>query len=287
MKYRKKTISIVMALIMIVTLIPAQIFAVSAEAPHMTSLTVVKRTAPKSTSINVTWKKTADADGYALYRAESQKGSYKKIAATKSLSYTDKRLKTGKTYYYKVRTYRDVNGKRIYSLACMPKSVKMTYIHPVLKVSEYFDKLDGETVTSPYGIIVWASSYDEPVYLVTSINRPFYQKGKVAAVLCKDAAVKGKDKGKRVYFKYDGNIYSYDKKLKINSTGKKAYDFDYTEIQAARSDYAGVALQVLPGSNVRHNFEKNDMIKFYVMYRNQLYVVKYDKINGVRTQITN
>lgn len=58
----------------------------------------------------VTWKKVGGAKKYTVYRATSKKGKYKKIGTSTSGSYTDKKAKKGKTYYYKVVT-NAYNGK--------------------------------------------------------------------------------------------------------------------------------------------------------------------------------
>lgn len=58
-------------------------------------------------SLKITWGKEEDASKYELYRAESIHGSYQKIFETRSadtVSYIDKGLVTGRTYYYKVRS---------------------------------------------------------------------------------------------------------------------------------------------------------------------------------------
>ena len=71
-------------------------------------LTVPSSTKAVSSSYNkvtVTWKKVAGVTGYKVYRATSKNGSYKKVATVKTLKWTDSKLKTGKTYYYKVRAY--------------------------------------------------------------------------------------------------------------------------------------------------------------------------------------
>lgn len=67
--------------------------------------------------ITVKWKKVTGASRYVIYRATKKSGKYKKIATAKSSkrSYTNSRLKKGKRYYYKVRAYRTVKGKKIYS----------------------------------------------------------------------------------------------------------------------------------------------------------------------------
>ncbi|MCQ4635805.1 N-acetylmuramoyl-L-alanine amidase [Anaerovorax odorimutans] len=67
--------------------------------------------------ITVKWKKVTGASRYVVYRATKKSGKYKKIATLKSnrRSYTNKKLKKNKRYYYKVRAYRTVKGKKYYS----------------------------------------------------------------------------------------------------------------------------------------------------------------------------
>ena len=70
------------------------------------------------TSVKVSWEKNTDVSGYEVYRAASKSGKYSKIATIAkktAVSYTDKKLSTGKTYYYKVRAYKTVDGKTRYS----------------------------------------------------------------------------------------------------------------------------------------------------------------------------
>ncbi|MCQ4635259.1 S8 family serine peptidase [Anaerovorax odorimutans] len=65
----------------------------------------------------VTWKRVSTVSGYVVYRATSKNGKYKKVATKKSSSrrsFTSKRLKKGKNYYYKARAYKTYRGKRIY-----------------------------------------------------------------------------------------------------------------------------------------------------------------------------
>jgi len=58
-------------------------------------------------SIKISWSKGENASGYQIYRATSKTGTYKKIKTISSgstLSYVNTKLKTGKRYYYKVKT---------------------------------------------------------------------------------------------------------------------------------------------------------------------------------------
>ena len=66
-------------------------------------------------AICLKWRKAADADGYIVYRAASKNGKYQKIKTISNGSiteYTDKKVKSGKKYYYRVQVYQKKNNKR-------------------------------------------------------------------------------------------------------------------------------------------------------------------------------
>ena len=68
--------------------------------------------------IKLTWEPLSGVDGYQIYRATSKSGTYSKVTsvtgATKS-SYINEGRTCGKTYYYKLRAYKRINGKTVYS----------------------------------------------------------------------------------------------------------------------------------------------------------------------------
>lgn len=67
------------------------------------------------TSVKLSWKPVKDAIGYRILTADSQEGTYERVTAIKSTSYTHKNLQTGKTYYYKIQAYEKLDGKNYYS----------------------------------------------------------------------------------------------------------------------------------------------------------------------------
>lgn len=69
--------------------------------------------------------KVSNAKGYKIYMATSKNGTYKYIGTTSKLKFTKKSLKKGKTYYFKVRAYKTLNGKNIYSSYSSVKKVKV------------------------------------------------------------------------------------------------------------------------------------------------------------------
>ena len=70
-----------------------------------------------SKKVTITLKNVTGVDGYEIYRSTSKDGTYTKIKTIKSggtLEYTKASTK-GTTYYYKVRSYKAVGTKTIYS----------------------------------------------------------------------------------------------------------------------------------------------------------------------------
>lgn len=80
-------------------------------------------------SVKVTWKKVKGIKGYQIQYSTNKK--FKKgnktitVKSTKSTSATIKKLKSKKTYYVRMRTYKVVNGKKVYSAWSKAKSVKV------------------------------------------------------------------------------------------------------------------------------------------------------------------
>ena len=123
----------------------------------------------KNNTVSVSWKKTNGASGYYIYRATSKKGKYSKIkiiTSGKTLKYTDKKVKKGKTYYYKVVPFRKISGKAVKgassavkSIAFKKKDVKPTesqssawkYPEAVQKLIDYLIKNGQEWTDSSNG----------------------------------------------------------------------------------------------------------------------------------------
>lgn len=78
-----------------------------------------------SKRVALKWSKVSGASGYTIYRAASSKSTYKAVKKVTALTWTDTGLKKGRTYYYKVRAYRTVNGKKVYGAYSKVKSVKV------------------------------------------------------------------------------------------------------------------------------------------------------------------
>ena len=99
---------------------------------------VVKASKPKKTKIKkvkvtkkalaVTWNKVSGVKGYQVQVATDKKFKKNKKTVTikkqKTTKTTVKKLKAKKKYYVRVRTYKTVNGKKVYSAWSSVKNVK-------------------------------------------------------------------------------------------------------------------------------------------------------------------
>lgn len=82
------------------------VYILSDKAPRLVAPKGVKTTCQKSSMIKVSWNKVAGAAGYDIYRSTKKNGSYKKVGTVNkgtTLSWTDKSVGVGKTYYYMVK----------------------------------------------------------------------------------------------------------------------------------------------------------------------------------------
>jgi len=76
-----------------------------------------KASSTTRTKTTLKWEHVDYATRYQIYRATSKNGKYTRIHSTSDrwvYSYTDTSLKEGNYYYYKIRAYKKVDGKKYY-----------------------------------------------------------------------------------------------------------------------------------------------------------------------------
>lgn len=77
-----------------------------------------KVTSASYDKLRLSWEPLSGVDGYQIYRATSKSGKYAKIATVKgasSATYTDTGRTCGTRYYYKLRAYKKIGRKTVYS----------------------------------------------------------------------------------------------------------------------------------------------------------------------------
>ena len=169
-----------------------------------------------TTKITMSWTKVPGVTGYAVYRANSKNGTYKYLKTTTTNSCANAGLKAGIKYYYKVRAYKTVDGKKIYGAFSEAKSMLTKPAAPT-KFSVTADrttaKLTWEKVSSGNGYEIYMANSRNGSYSKvknTTYSATFYSKT-------------GLTKGKRYYFKM--------RAYKITGTGAKVYS-GYSSIKA-------------------------------------------------------
>jgi hypothetical protein len=92
-------------------------------------LNISKISSASKRTLKVTWKKDASANGYQILLATDKKFKKGKktvnITSYKTVTKTIKKLKSSKTYYVKIRAYKNVNGKKLYGVYGSPKAIRV------------------------------------------------------------------------------------------------------------------------------------------------------------------
>ena len=150
-------------------------------------------------AVKISWKKESGISGYVISQSTSQKGTYKNIKNItdfNTTSYTKTGLTTGKSYYYKVRSYAIVNGKKYYS----PDSTPIKAVPAVLAPTISSIKLaDVTKATLTWTKVTGASGY--AIYRATSKNGTYKKIGVVRGNGNVQYTASGMSNGKTYYFK--------------------------------------------------------------------------------------
>ena len=75
----------------------------------------------------LTWNNVSGETGYQVYYSTSKNGTYKKLKSLSAdnVKYSKSKLTSGKTYYFKVRAYKKLDGKTVFSDFSAVKSLKI------------------------------------------------------------------------------------------------------------------------------------------------------------------
>ena len=110
-------------------------------------------------NLKITWTKgTKGVTGYEIYRSTSLKGTYTRIATIQKIgtvSYTNTGLKANTTYYYKVRSYVVIGGKKVYGAFSSVAKAK-TYSNTEAYVARNYTKALGRN-PEPAGLQYWTT----------------------------------------------------------------------------------------------------------------------------------
>ncbi len=94
--------------------------AIVSAKPMLSAVTGVSALAYNPTSVKISWSSVAGRTKYEVWRSTSPTTGFVKIKSTSSTTYKDTTCTPFVTYYYRIKVYRTVGGKPIYSASDSP-----------------------------------------------------------------------------------------------------------------------------------------------------------------------
>lgn len=98
----------------------------------------LKLVSVSTSSVSIKWSKVKGADGYRIYRYDTETKKWKKLKNTTALKYTDKTVEDGSVYTYRIKAYDKTKSKTVFSKEYSNK----------LKVITKPEKVTGLTVSA-------------------------------------------------------------------------------------------------------------------------------------------
>lgn len=184
------------------------------------NVTIKKRTA---TTVTLSMSKVSGAQGYSIYRATSNNGSYTHIANVASTTYKDTGRNSSSSYYYKVRAYKTVNGKKVYG-----SYSNVAYVSSTLKKTENVkvtNQTNGRIVS--WSRVSNASKYN--VYRSTSKNGEYEYIGSSTTLSYTDTSASA---SKTYYYR----VRAYKKSLNVKYYGVYSNKVKSTKITSGNSN---------------------------------------------------
>lgn len=217
---------------------PASVSAIENQEPQLAAPKLINHAA-SSSAIKNKWNTVKQAQGYEVYKAAKADGKFKRVKTLKSgktVSWTEKKLKENKFYFYKVRAYGYLQGKKVYSNFSSVQSAAPTD-HPnwEYSISSKSEKTKKVSLTltnkSRYNMVFYA----EGLYLKDSAALKEWNKletGQWKDLSKSQLKAKGMVpvKGKKVTIKpgkYAKLVYKASASFKYAKTGRLMSEFRY------------------------------------------------------------
>lgn len=124
----------------------------------------IKAVSTSYNSIKLTWSKVTGAQKYEIYRSTRKSSGYKKIKTTKSRSYTNKKLTSGTTYYYKIKAVRSKYKSEYSDRVSCKATPPATSSFKAESVNYNQIKLTWEKVTGATKFVIYRSTKEKSGY---------------------------------------------------------------------------------------------------------------------------
>ena len=219
-----------------------------------------------SSSLTIKWTQIDGATGYRVYRATSKNGTYKRIATlkgNKTLSYKDTGRVCGRTYYYKIKAYRTVDGT-IYNGSA--SEIKSCATRPVKVKWSDFITYEATKVMLEWNKAKGAEGYQ--IYRATSKNGTYKRVKTINSASTTKWTNTGLKKGK---------VYYYKIRAFCETDGKTTYGM-YSEIFDRKK--AGWRYSTYDGKKIKLYYNANNEVVQDVsklIGKQDSYVIKVNK----------
>ncbi len=212
--------------------------------------------------LRLSWEPMSGVDGYQIYRATSKSGKYAKIATVKgasSATYTDAGRTCGTRYYYKLRAYKKIGGKTVYSKY---SAIQSAYAKPAkVKVTDaYAPSNSTEAIAVNFTTVRGATDYEAQVNKIKN----------------------GKETGFRSYaYNAEGEKRTFGTYKQRLAMLKKEYPSGYTTMEVKENGkYVSkkVTVAELAATMIAKNQVKIELVQDDSIY--EFRVRAYRKVNG-------
>ena len=213
--------------------------------------------------LRLSWEPLSGVDGYQIYRATSKSGKYAKIATVKGASgatYTDTGRTCGTRYYYKLRAYKKIGGKTVYSKY---SSILSAYAKPAkVKVTDaYAPDASVSAIAVNFKTVRGATDYEAQVNQIKK---------------------NGKETGFRSYaYNAEGEKRTFGTYKQRLAMLKKEYPSGYTTMEVKENGQyitKKVTVAELAATMIAKNQVKTELVQDDSIY--EFRVRAYRKVNG-------
>ncbi|MDO5521453.1 MAG: GH25 family lysozyme [bacterium] len=236
--------------------------ALASKGAKVSTVSNVKAVNAGYESIKLTWSPINYSNGYYIYRSTSKNGTYTKVAAVKGTTYTDKKLQTNKTYYYKVYGYKQNEQAIILSTQAAIVSAKPVLFAPSnVKISN----TQYNNVTVKWSKVAGATEYK--VSVATTKNGTYKKVGYTTGTSLKHNKL---TLGKQYYYKVEA----------IRKVGNKKYWSPASKIISAKPRVATTKITKISTSSrkVTLTYSKISGASGYAVYRSTSKNGKYTRL---------
>lgn len=273
----RKIIAFLLSMAVCMTLFPANEMVLSAAAPKKISRgKIISITSVKKGQINIVWKQLAGVSGYRIKVSSNKKfkkGNKFFIAKGKKLnSVALNNFNPGKTYYVKLRGYKNFNyrgnTKRVYGKYSSAKSIKVKKTNIVKynlkKVDSMLESANSLSHTLTLLKNDDGSGYTKYSYLDWSnfSNELSDSKSKLKTAEYMYKIVK-KKKFKKAYEENKKYTYKNIKNKEVTASARKIYTNLYNSISKTKSSMNS-ALNELQRKTLSETWEHYDEIRIYL-----------------------